>query len=63
MALELLWTPDSQEDFLSEAKMLCDYPNLVDLATGKLAEDLCDVNAQQQLQGDAMQNNAPGQPV
>lgn len=35
MAIELLWSPDNAEDYLSAADVTEDYPNLVNLATGR----------------------------
>jgi uncharacterized membrane protein len=35
VAVELLLTPDREEDFLSEAALMEDYPFMIDLRTGK----------------------------
>jgi len=40
MGVELLWTPEDPEDFLSEAQLMADYPNLVELRSGRKIREL-----------------------
>ena len=40
MGVELLWTPEDPEDFLSEAQLMADYPNLVELRSGRRIREL-----------------------
>ncbi|KAI8474489.1 MAG: hypothetical protein J3K34DRAFT_518215 [Monoraphidium minutum] len=35
MAIELLWSPDNADDYLTAANVIQDYPSLIDLASGR----------------------------
>lgn len=41
LAVELLMTPDSPKDFLSEAQLMADYPVLTDLSSGLKVGSVC----------------------